>query len=252
MILAILQARFSSSRLPGKVLLPILGRPMLALQIERLRRSARIDRLILATSLDKSDDGVEAFAKAEGVECFRGNLDDVLDRFYQAAKPHKPDHVVRLTGDSPLTDAALIDDIIREHLEQGNDYTTNAVEPTYPDGLDAEVFRFACLEEAWREAKLPSQREHVTPFINRQPDRYRIAHYKREPDLSALRWTVDEPADYELVRIIYGELYPAKPAFATADILALLERRPELRDLNTTHKRNEGYEKSLQAEKKAP
>lgn len=252
MILAILQARFSSSRLPGKVLLPILGRPMLALQIERLRRSARIDRLILATSLDKSDDGVEAFAKAEGVECFRGNLDDVLDRFYQAARPHKPDHVVRLTGDSPLADAALIDDIIREHLEQGNDYTTNAVEPTYPDGLDAEVFKFSCLEEAWREAKLPSQREHVTPFINRQPDRYRIAHYKREPDLSALRWTVDEPADYELVKIIYGELYPAKPAFATADILALLKRRPELRDLNTTHKRNEGYEKSLQAEKKAP
>lgn len=250
MILAVLQARVSSSRLPEKVLKPILGRPMLALQIERLRRSRRIGRLVLATSSDPSDDALESLGRAEGVEVFRGSLDDVLDRFYRAALPHRPDHVVRLTGDSPLADAALIDAIIDDHLASGNDYTTNAVEPTWPDGLDAEVFRFRCLEEAWREAKLPSQREHVTPFINRQPQRYDVRHYKGEQDLSALRWTVDEPADFKLVDIIYGELYPSNPAFTTADVLALLKRRPELETLNTTHKRNEGYEKSLAADRK--
>jgi glutamate-1-semialdehyde 2,1-aminomutase len=252
MILGILQARLTSSRLPGKVLKPILGRPMLSLQIERLKRSQRIDKLMLATSAAHEDSPLAALAEAEGIACFRGDLDDVLDRFYQAARPYHPEHVVRLTGDSPLADPELIDDIIRTHLEEGNDYTTNAVEPTFPDGLDAEVFRFACLEQAWREAKLPSQREHVTPFINRQPARFRISHYQRQPDLSALRWTVDEPADYELVKIIYGELYPRNPAFTTRDILALLELRPELRTFNTAHKRNEGYEKSIQAERKMP
>lgn len=252
MILGILQARASSSRLPGKVLLPILGRPMLARQLERLRLCRSMDKLVVATSEDPSDSAVADLARKEGLQAFQGSLNDVLDRFYQAAAPHKPDHVVRLTGDCPLADPALIDDIVRVHLEEGNDYTTNAVEPTFPDGLDAEVFRFRCLEEAWKEARLPSQREHVTPFINRQPDRFRISHYKREPDLSALRWTVDEPADFELVRIVYEALYPANPSFTTRDILALLESRPELKTLNTAHHRNEGLEKSLQAEKEKP
>jgi glutamate-1-semialdehyde 2,1-aminomutase len=251
MILAILQARVSSARLPQKVIKSILGRPMLGLQLERLRRSRRIERLILATSVDPSDDALENLGRAEKVEVFRGNLDDVLDRFYQAALPFRPEHVVRLTGDCPLADPAIIDAVIDDHLASGADYTTNAVEPTWPDGLDVEVFKFRCLEEAWREADLPSQREHVTPFINTQPDRYEIRHVKGPQDLSALRWTVDEPADLELISIIYGELYPRLPTFSTADILELLERRPELKTLNSWHKRNEGLAKSLEKDKQA-
>ena len=251
MIVAVLQARASSSRLPGKVLKPLLGRPMLARQLERVARSARIDKLLLATSDHASDQPVADLAREAGVAAFRGSLDDVLDRFYQAVLPHRPDHVVRLTGDCPLSDPSLIDDIVAAHLEGGYDYTSNALEPTYPDGLDVEVFRFKCLEEAWREAQLPSQREHVTPFINRQPSRYNIFHYKGEPDLSALRWTVDEPADFELVRTVYETLFPSNPRFPTRDILELLEKRPELKDMNTLHRRNEGYVKSVEAEKKA-
>ena len=250
MILAILQARVSSSRLPSKVLMPILGRPMLALQIERLRRSKRIDKLVLATSTDSTDDELEVLASHENVEVFRGSLDDVLDRFYQGAKKFSPEHVVRLTGDSPLTDPMLIDTIIDEHIKDGWDYTTNAVEATWPDGLDVEIFKFNCLEEAWREAKLPSQREHVTPFINRQPERFKVRHVKGDSDLSALRWTVDEPLDFELVSAIYGALYPQNAAFTTQDILDLLQKRPELRTLNTQHARNEGYVKSLTLDKK--
>ncbi len=250
MNLAVLQARTSSSRLPGKVLKPILGVPMLVRQIERLRGSRLIDGLIVATSTEASDDAIEQLCRANKVECFRGQLNDVLDRFYQAAKPAHPDHVVRLTGDCPLSDPQLIDKIIDYHLKGNFDYTSNTIEPTYPDGLDAEVFRFACLEKAWREAKLQSEREHVTPFLYKASSGFKTANYKNNVDLSALRWTVDEPLDLELVEIIYGELYPSNPKFTTQDILDLLNRDPRLKGLNVSFKRNEGYQKSLEADRK--
>ena len=245
MILAILQARFSSKRLPGKVLKSILGKPMLLLQIERIRRSARIDRLMVATSTAPSDDAIEKLCRDNAVDVFRGSLDDVLDRFYQAAHPLRPDHVVRLTGDCPLADPELIDQVTDFHVKGGFDYTSNTVEPTWPDGLDIEVIRFSCLEQAWQEAVLPSEREHVTPFLRRQPERFRIGSIKNNIDQSALRWTVDEHLDFELVRTIYEALYPDRPSFTTADVLELLKTRPELASLNTRYERNEGYEKSL-------
>ena len=158
MILGILQARASSRRLPGKVMKPILGRPMLERQIERLRRARRLDKLVVATSTDPSDDPIAALCRSLAVECFRGSLDDVLDRFYQAARRAAPRAVVRLTGDCPLADPAVIDQLIELHARGGYDYTSNTLTRSYPDGLDAEVTQLHCLEAAWREARLPSER----------------------------------------------------------------------------------------------
>lgn len=243
-ILAVLQARYSSTRLPGKVLKPILGRPMLALQIERILQSRRVHDLILATSDQPDDDPVAALARQMGVGCYRGSLHDVLDRFYQAAAPRQPAHVVRLTGDCPLLDSGVLDAVIDRHLACDADYTSNVLEYTFPDGLDVEVFRFYALAEAWREATLPSQREHVTPFINQQPDRYRVVHYRSEQDWSSMRWTVDEPEDFELVRRVYESLYPVNRQFSLMDVRALLQANPDWLRLNQHFIRNEGLLKS--------
>lgn len=245
MILAILQARVSSTRLPGKVLKPLLGIPMLLRQIERINRASLIDRLIVATSENISDDPIEEMCRSNGIPCYRGNLDDVLDRYYRAAKEFKPEHVVRLTGDCPLIDSRVLDRVISFYLEGGYDYASNTIAPTFPDGLDVEVFRFSCLEEAWREAALPSQREHVTPFMHQQPNRFRTGCFRQEQDLSHMRWTVDEPEDFEFVTQVYEALYPVNPAFTMEDVLCLEARRPELMAINAQFQRNEGYLQSL-------
>lgn len=246
MILAILQARCSSTRLPGKVLKPILGEPMLVRQIERLRHAKRIDRLLVATSTDSSDDALAALCERHGISCFRGSLDDVLDRFYRAALPYQPEHVVRLTGDCPLTDPAIIDAVIALHLRENYDYSSSAIELTFPDGLDAEIMRFACLEQAWREAELPSEREHVTLFIYRRPERYRIGSHKGVCDFSYYRWTVDEPEDFEFVTRIYERLYSESRVFGMDGILALLESDPALSAINAGIERNAGLKKSIE------
>lgn len=245
-VLAVVQARASSSRLPAKVLRPILGRAMLSRQLERLRRCRRIDKLLVATSEDVSDQPIADLCAAESVACFRGSLVDVLDRFYQAAKPLLPSHVVRLTGDCPLADPELIDRVIEFHLQGGYDFVSNAIEPTFPDGLDAAVFRFPLLEQAWREARLPSEREHVTLFMRHHPERYKIGSYKGSPDRSFMRWTVDEPADFVFVSTIYERLYPGKPDFGSEDIYRLLNDEPELLRLNDRIARNEGLQRSRQ------
>ncbi|MBE3023624.1 NTP transferase domain-containing protein [Janthinobacterium sp. GW458P] len=248
MILAILQARVSSSRLPGKVLMPLLGEPMLLRQLERLRDVRQIDHLLVATSSEAPDDAIEALCQANGIDCFRGDLNDVLERFHQAAQTFSPEHIVRLTADCPLTDPALIDEVITFYLAGDYDYVSNCVEATYPDGLDVEIFRASCLDDAWQEARLPSQREHVTPFIHQQAQRYKVGVYRSVRDWSHLRWTVDEPKDFELVSIIYEALYRENKRFSMQDVLLLLERRPELANWNTMHGRNEGLQKSLAAD----
>ncbi|HJZ73270.1 MAG TPA: glycosyltransferase family protein [Vicinamibacterales bacterium] len=245
-VLAILQARVSSSRLPRKVLKPILGRPMLLHQIDRVRRARTLDGLVVATSTDPGDNAIEALCAAAGVRCYRGSLNDVLDRFYQAALPWQPQHVVRLTGDCPLADPDLIDRVVRACVDEALDYS--GAEPSFPDGLDVEAMRFSALATAWKEAARPSDREHVTQFINRQRDRFRVRGVASDVDLSHLRWTVDEPADFELVTRIYEALYPSNPAFTTSDILDLLARQPELATLNKGIARNEGLARSLAAD----
>ena len=251
MILGVIQARMSSSRLPGKVLKPLLGVPMLGRQIERVRRARRLDDLVIATSTGSADEAIAELCQQLQVGCFRGSLDDVLDRFHGAAQAAAADHVVRLTGDCPLSDPEIIDAVVALHLEGDYDYTSNAHPPTYPDGLDVEVVRFASLEKAWRQARLPSQREHVTPYLY-EPGLFRTGNLSHDIDLSGLRWTVDEPEDFELIETIYRALHAELPEFLMADVLALLERQTHLSAINRGFERDEGYRRSTAAEARAP
>lgn len=198
MILAILQARMSSTRLPGKVLMPVKDTTMLGFEIERIRRSRLIDKLIIATSTDPSDDIIAAHEW--GVDCCRGDLQDVLARFAHCASSFTPDHVVRLTGDCPVIDPEVIDHLIQRHLVSGKDYTSNALERTFPDGLDVEVIRFETLMKAHRLSHLQEDREHVTHYIYTHPELFTIQTVTWEKDLSHLRWTLDTPEDYALLK----------------------------------------------------
>jgi len=243
MILGILQARTSSTRLPKKILKPLMDEPMLSRQIERIKRSKKIFRLVVATSKDPSDDSIQSLCQRMDVGCFRGQLSDVLERFYQAAHPLRPDHIVRLTGDCPLADPRVIDAVIQHHLSGKFDYTSNVHPPTFPDGLDVEIFITSCLVEAWQEATLPSERESVTSFIWKRPDRFRLGNFKSNKDYSKLRWTVDEIEDYEFIKQIYESLYPVNSNFSMEDVLKLLEKNPELSKINSRYERNEGFKK---------
>jgi spore coat polysaccharide biosynthesis protein SpsF (cytidylyltransferase family) len=244
--LGVVQARVSSSRLPGKVLQPIVGRPMLRHEIDRVRRARSLDALVVATSVDASDDPIAALCADADVRCFRGSLNDVLDRIYQAARGDRPRVVVRLTGDCPLADPALIDGVVE--LFRASDFDLVATADTFPDGLDVEAIRYEALEDAWKHATRPSDREHVTRFVRRQPERFRIGRYPSAANLSHLRWTVDEPEDFDFVRRVYEALYPRNPEFGTDEVLALLASQPELLELNRGRVRNEGLQRSLAAD----
>lgn len=244
-VTAILQARMSSSRLPRKVLLPVLGKPMLARQIERTLLVKKIDTLIVATSDESSDDSIEELCNSLDVACYRGSLEDVLDRFYQAAKKHPADHIVRMTGDCPVIDPDVVDEVIQLHIDSNSDYTSNVSPPSFPDGLDVEVMRFETLEHAWENAKKPSEREHVTPFI-REHKNLKQANFKNDYDLSDYRWTVDEKEDYDLICVFYESLYVDNPKFNYHDILNYLEKNPDIIVPNTHFERNQGYKKSLE------
>ncbi len=245
MVLGILQARVSSSRLPGKVLKPILGEPMLQRQIERLQSVTRIDRLVVATSDRTDDDALATLCGSIGIACYRGSLDDVLDRFYGCAVSYAPDVVVRMTGDCPLIDPQVVDSVIEYFHGNQFDYVSNSLTRTFPDGLDVEVMTFQALKRAWREASLPSEREHVTPFIYKNPDKFSVGQYVNSKDFSGLRWTVDEQVDYDFVNRVYETLYPGNRQFSMNDVLDLLNSRPELSQLNNHLTSNEGYLKSL-------
>lgn len=248
-VLAILQARAASRRLPNKVLLEVAGRPMLQRQIERIQRARSVDELVVATTDDPSDDGIEALCGSIGVASVRGPVDDVLERFVLALGRSSAEWVVRLTGDCPLTDPNVIDQVVMTARSSSADYVSNALHPTFPDGLDVEVVRSSCLRDAHRLATLPSEREHVTPYIYKHPERYRLAEVRSPVDHSALRWTVDEAGDLEFVRAVYAELHEQNPAFAMAEILELLRERPALAQLNSKFARNEGYTYSLQKDR---
>ncbi len=228
--------------------MPILSEPMLLRHLERLRRCREIDALVVATSADASDDILADLCRQKDIPFYRGSLEDVLHRFVEAAMPYSPETVVRLTGDCPLADPELIDDVIRFFRAGNYDYASNCTPATFPDGLDVEVMRFSALQEADRETELPSHREHVTPFLRAHPERYRLGNFESPIDRSRLRWTVDEPEDFEFVRQVYERLYPKNPRFSTADILALLEKEPELQRINARFERNEGTKKSLLAD----
>ena len=210
---------------------PILGRPMLLRQIERVGRAHSFHKLLVATSSTPSDDVIARTCAEHDIECFRGSLHDVLDRFVQAARPYTPEHLVRLTADCPLTDPDVIERVVECHLEGGFEYTSNTRERTFPHGLDVEVCRYACLEQAWRDTTAPFDREHVMPHLWGS-GRFNVGQLCQESDQSRLRWTVDFAEDLELVREIYTTLFPVESAFTTDDVIRLLERRPTLTMLN--------------------
>ena len=217
----------SSNRLPGKVMAPILGLPMIGRQIERIRRARRVSRLLVATSEREDDDGLAGYCHGIGAQVYRGALADVLERFHEALiAAGEVEHFLRLTADCPLTDPGVIDLCIARHLESGADYTHNSAGWTFPKGLDVEVCRTEVLNTAWWEATSGYDREHVTPFIYNRPQRFRIEQVTRDPPLR-YRWTVDTPQDFAFAADVYAALYPAKPAFATADILAWQEAHPD-------------------------
>ncbi len=247
MVLCIVQARSSSSRLPGKVLKPIFGKPMIIHELERLRRSRRIDKIVLATSQDESDNELANIVVDNGFEAYRGSLDDVLGRYYQCAKTYQPEHVVRITGDCPVIDWRVVDAVIEKHLAEGNDYTSTSEE--YPDGLDTEIVRFSALEQAWKDARMSSEREHVTLYIRNHADQFRCGQMACRQNLNRMRWTVDEPQDFEFIRKVYGELYGQNNDFSMQDILRLLECKPEMLTVNQGIQRNEGLLKSLREDK---
>lgn len=225
-MLAILQARMSSSRLPGKVMKPLLGQPMIARQVERLRRSNRLSRLVVATSTRADDDVLADWCRAAGLDCFRGDLDDVLSRFLGVLAANDwPEHFVRLTADCPLADPELIDAVVEEHLASGADYTSMHEGRTFPKGLDVEPVRTSALRDAAGFAR-GEDREHVTRYLYTHPDRYRIHVVRREPP-QRYRWTVDTPEDFAFVEAVYADLYPANPAFTSNDILAWQARHPD-------------------------
>ncbi len=249
-VLVVIQARLGSTRLPGKTLVDIAGRPMLAWVVERAAAIPGVDGIVLATTNRPGDDRLADFAREGKLSCVRGSEEDVLDRFHLALSEHPADIVVRVTPDCPLLDSEVAGRVLSEfrRLEGRVDYVSNVHPPTFPDGLDTEVFSRAVLAAAWREARLPSDREHVTTFVWRQPERFCLANVTSGQDLSAERWTVDTAADLEFVQAVYAALGRGIRPFGMDDVLRLLAAQPGLRRLNAGQRRNEGLDRSLIAD----
>ncbi|MFH1914180.1 MAG: glycosyltransferase family protein [Pseudomonadota bacterium] len=246
-VTAIVQARMGSSRLPGKILKPVLGRPLIAYEIERLKRCTSLREIVLATSDLPSDDPVAALGAELGVQVFRGNESDVLDRYTQAARAFDARYVMRVTGDCPLIEPAICDRTVASFFQAQADYITTP--PQVAEGLDCEVFTRAALETAWQEARRPSEREHVTLFIRNHPDRFTCLTTPHETDDGAYRITVDEPGDLAVITAILKALVPLHGlAFTFFHVRDFLDAHPEIRALNSDIVRNEGLIKSLRQE----
>ena len=233
-VVAIVQARMGSTRLPVKVLMDILGKPMLWHMLSRLRLSTKIDNIVLAIPDSRQNDQLEDLAKGLNLHHFRGSEDDVLSRYYGAATKFEADVIVRLTSDCPLIDPKVTDTVIEEHLNSDADYTSNIMKRTFPRGLDTEVFNFETLKRAYREAKQDYEREHVTPYIHQHPDSFKLRSVEASGKLrwSDLRLTVDTEEDLKLIREIFEQLYREGQIFYTEDVIDLLDENPELIAIN--------------------
>ncbi|MHB1392782.1 MAG: cytidylyltransferase domain-containing protein [Clostridia bacterium] len=248
MIVSIIQARVSSTRLPNKVMMDLSGEPVLFRVVERVKKSRLISKVIVATGQGTENDIIEELCKNKNIGIYRGSEDDVLDRYYHAARSlnlSANDGIVRITADCPLIDPEVIDKVVKAFLANNVDYAANTNPPTYPDGLDVEVIGFAALEESWSKATLASEREHVVPYIKKNKDIFRNINVNNSMDLSYMRWTLDEFEDYLLIQSIYKYLYKENRVFLLKDILELTEEHPELMQINNKFIRNEGYFRSL-------
>lgn len=236
-VIIIVQARRGSTRLPDKVLLPVLGRPILELMLERLMQSRYADHILVATTINKEDDAILELCRRVGVAVFRGHPTDLLDRHYQAALLVSADAVVKIPSDCPLIDPIVVDRVIDQFVNHPGqfDYVSNLHPATYPDGNDVEVMSFAALERAWRESSLALEREHTTPYIWENLDQFKMNNvtWDRQLDFSmSHRWTLDYFEDYLFIRSVFEALYPENPVFSLDQILELLSQRPELLEIN--------------------
>jgi len=233
-IVAIIQARLTSTRLPNKVLLDLNGKPLLWHVVRRVKQAENIDHVVLAVPDSSSNDELASFVNKEGWNLFRGSEDDVLSRYYQAATYIKADVIVRITSDCPLVDPKIIDETINRHLAERNDYTAVGIEGGFPRGLDIEVLNFHCLKTAYEKAKEKFEREHVTVFIYQNPKLFKILFIEacgilKRPDI---RITVDTEEDYLLIKKIYASLYNIDNFFSIQDVIALIDDNPYLKSIN--------------------
>ncbi|MDO8871793.1 MAG: glycosyltransferase family protein [Methanoregula sp.] len=249
MIAAIIQARMGSTRLPGKVLMNLAGKPVLWHIITRLQQASRLDNICVATTIENEDNCIEEACRLWQIPVYRGSLNDVLSRYYECAKligmqVGKKDYIVRITADCPFVDPTIVDILIEKAVQGNYDYVSNIDPPTFPDGLDVEVFRFDALEIAVKEARLNSEREHVTPYIRNNKSFLKNNHASTT-DLSNIRLTIDTCEDYQMIAMISNALYHEGEIISLKEILILLDSRSDILAINAQYKRNEGYETSL-------
>lgn len=238
-IVTVIQARLGSTRLPGKIMLPLLGKPALIRMIERVQRAQWVGQVVVATTTQATDNLLVDLCQTEGILHFRGHPTDLLDRHYQLGKQYQADVVVKIPSDVTLIDPQIIDRVLSIYRQQPiYDYLSNLHPSTYPDGNDVEVMSFAALETAWHEAKRDFEREHTTPFLWENPERFRIENVTWETGLNYAmthRWVLDYAADYALIKAIFETLYPQNPTFSLPDILNLLQDQPQLREMNAQY-----------------
>lgn len=249
LIIAVVQARSGSTRLPGKVLLKLAGKSVLEHIVARASKSRYIKEVIVATTILKEDLMIVKLCSLKGIRVYCGSENDVLDRYYQVGRLYGADHIVRITADCPLIDPSVIDKVAEFHLKSKADYTANVVQYSYPDGEDTEIFTFATLKKAWKKGILSSEREHVTPYILKHPELFHIEGVKLMHDLSGKRWTLDNREDYMFIRAIYKKLYKKNNIFGMKEILRFLKLNPQIEKINQHIARNEGYAKSLKEDR---
>ena len=247
MIGCIIQARMGSSRLPGKALMKSdSGKPLLYYVINQLRYCSKVKNLVIATTTNQEDDEIEKFANNNSVNVFRGKEKDVLDRYFQCAKKYSFSTIVRITADCPLIDPQIVDKVIEQFFSENYDFATNTLTRTFPIGTDVEVFSFSALNKAWENAQLPSEREHVTPYLHNK-ENFKIINVENDKNISNLRLTVDRIEDFELIKQILNNI--SINPIHLEDVLELFSRKPELIEINKHINHNEGFNKSLEEDK---
>lgn len=249
-IVAIVQARMTSTRLPNKVLMDLGNRTVLGQVLNQLSFSKFLNNVVLATSNDESDDKLENWAIENNISYFRGDLNNVLKRFYDTAKSFHADVIIRITADCPLIDPEIVDAVIKEFLDGNYDYYSNANPPTFPDGLDTEVFTFKALEESFLNAELKSEIEHVTPYIRNHPELFKIGNYLSNVNYENLRWTIDNQEDYDFLKNIFINLNNENSFISWKKVIEFLSKNEEIQKINSHLQRNEGFIKSLNEDKK--
>lgn len=246
-VIAVTQARYGSTRLPAKVLKKVGEETLLDIHLQRILKAKKVDKLIVATTTEEGSAEIVRIAERNGAGCHRGSINDVLERFYFAVKDLNPDYIVRITSDCPLIDPRVIDHVIEACLSAECDYASNTMKPTYPDGIDTEVFKFSALEKAYNEAKLKSEREHVTPYIKKNSsfnkgNLFESVNVENDKDCSAYRITVDTQEDFDVIKNLIENL--GKNA-KWEDYIEYLDSHNDVKDMNSNHTRDEGYTKSL-------